>query len=63
MKGTKALSRYECMTTKLLEKYPKYRNINITGSIEDYIMHDLGYNKLYRCCNSICIDICVKNSC
>ena len=53
VKGTKALSRYECMTNKLLEKYPKYRNINIIGSIEDYIMHDLGYNKLYRCGNSI----------
>lgn len=53
VKGTKALSRYECMTNKLLEKYPEYRNINITGSIEDYIMHDLGYNKLYRCGNSI----------
>lgn len=53
VKGTKALSRYECMKNKLLEKYPKYRNINITGSIEDYIMHDLGYNKLYRCGNSI----------
>lgn len=53
VKGTKALSRYGCMTNKLLEKYPKYRNINITGSIEDYVMHDLGYNKLYRCGNSI----------
>ena len=53
VKGTKALSRYECMANKLLEKYDKYRNINITGSIEDYIMHDLGYNKLYRCGNSI----------
>lgn len=53
VKGTKALSRYECMTNKLLEKYDKYRNINITGSIEDYIMHDLGYSKLYRCGNSI----------
>ena len=53
VKGTKALSRYECMTNKLLEKYPKYRNINIEGSVEDYIMHDLGYNKLYRCGNSI----------
>lgn len=53
VKGTKALSRYECMTNKLLEKYDKYRNINITGSVEDYIMHDLGYNKLYRCGNSI----------
>ena len=53
VKGTKALSRYECMTNKLLEKYDKYRNINITGSIEDYVMHDLGYNKLYRCGNSI----------
>ena len=53
VKGTKSLSRYECMTNKLLEKYPKYRNINIVGSVEDYIMHDLGYNKLYRCGNSI----------
>ena len=53
VKGTKALSRYESMANKLLEKYPKYRNINITGSIEDYIMHDLGYSKLYRCGNSI----------
>ena len=53
VKGTKSLSRYECMTNKLLEKYPKYRNINIIGSIEDYIMHDLGYSKLYRCGNSI----------
>ena len=53
VKGTKSLSRYECMTNKLLEKYPKYRNINIIGSIEDYIMHDLGYNKLYICGNSI----------
>ena len=53
VKGTKALSRYECMTNKLLEKYPKYRNINIVGSVEDYIMHDLGYSKLYRCGNSI----------
>ena len=53
VKGTKALSRYECMTNKLLEKYPKYRNINIEGSVEDYIMHDLGYSKLYRCGNSI----------
>ena len=53
VKGTKALSRYECMASKLLEKYPKYRNINIIGSIEDYIMHDLGYSKLYRCGNSI----------
>ena len=53
VKGTKALSRYECMASKLLEKYDKYRNINITGSIEDYIMHDLGYSKLYRCGNSI----------
>ena len=53
VKGTKALSRYECMTNKLLEKYDKYRNINITGPIEDYVMHDLGYNKLYRCGNSI----------
>ena len=48
------LSRYECMTNKLLEKYHKYRDINIIGSIEDYVMHDLGYNKLYRCGNSIC---------
>ena len=53
VKGTKALSRYECMTNKLLEKYPKYRNINIECSVEDYIMHDLGYSKLYRCGNSI----------
>lgn len=53
VKGTKALSRYECMKNKLLEKYPEYRNINITGSIEDYVMHDLGYSKLYRCGNSI----------
>ena len=53
VKGTNALSRYECMASKLLEKYPKYRNINIEGSVEDYIMHDLGYNKLYRCGNSI----------
>lgn len=53
VKGTKALSRYECMANKLLEKYPKYRNINIEGSVEDYIMHDLGYSKLYRCGNSI----------
>lgn len=53
VKGTKALSRYECMANKLLEKYDKYRNINITGSIEDYVMYDLGYNKLYRCGNSI----------
>ena len=53
VKGTKSLSRYECMASKLLEKYDKYRNINITGSIEDYIMHDLGYSKLYRCGNSI----------
>ena len=53
VKGTKALSRYECMTNKLLEKYDKYRNINIIGSVEDYVMHDLGYNKLYRCGNSI----------
>ena len=53
VKGTKALSRYECMANKLLEKYDKYRNINIEGSVEDYIMHDLGYNKLYRCSNSI----------
>ena len=53
VKGTNVLSRYECMKNKLLEKYPKYRNINIIGSIEDYIMHDLGYNKLYRCGNSI----------
>ena len=53
VKGTKALSRYECMANKLLEKYPKYRNINIVGSVEDYIMHDLGYSKLYRCGNSI----------
>ena len=53
VKGTKSLSRYECMTNKLLEKYPKYRNINIVGSVEDYIMHDLGYSKLYRCGNSI----------
>ena len=53
VKGTKALSRYECMANKLLGKYDKYRNINITGSIEDYIMHDLGYSKLYRCGNSI----------
>ena len=53
VKGTKALSRYECMASKLLEKYNKYRNINIEGSIEDYIMHDLGYSKLYRCGNSI----------
>ena len=53
VKGTKALSRYECMANKLLEKYPKYRNINIVGSVENYIMHDLGYSKLYRCGNSI----------
>lgn len=53
VKGTNALSRYECMINKLLEKYDKYRNINIEGSVEDYIMHDLGYNKLYRCGNSI----------
>ena len=53
VKGTKSLSRYECMANKLLEKYPKYRNINIVGSVEDYIMHDLGYSKLYRCGNSI----------
>lgn len=53
VKGTKALSRYGCMTNKLLEKYDKYRNINIKGSVEDYVMHDLGYNKLYRCGNSI----------
>lgn len=53
VKGTKVLSRYECMKNKLLEKYPKYRNINIIGSIEDYVMHDLGYSKLYRCGNSI----------
>lgn len=53
VKGTKVLSRHECMKNKLLEKYPKYRNINIIGSIEDYVMHDLGYSKLYRCGNSI----------
>ena len=48
----KTLSRYQCMPYKLLQKYLEYSNISINGSKEDYIMNDLGYNKIYRCGNS-----------
>ena len=41
------------MPSKLLDKYPKYKNISISGSKEKYIMEDLGYYRIYRCGNSI----------
>ena len=47
------LSRNQCMSSKLLDKYPKYKNISISGSKEKYIMEDLGYYRIYRCGNSI----------
>ena len=53
IKKTNVLSRYQCMPFKLLQKYPEYKYINIKGSVEDYIMRDLGYRKIYRCGNSI----------
>ena len=37
------------MVHKLLKKYPKYNDIEISGSKENYIMGDLGYYKVYRC--------------
>lgn len=47
------LSRQQCMPKKLLEQYPKYKEYNIKGSTEEYIMRDLGYTRVYRCGNSI----------
>ena len=44
-----ALQRQTCMVHKLLKKYPKYNDIEISGSKENYIMGDLGYYKVYRC--------------
>jgi len=40
------------MPFKLLNKYPQYNLLNITGSVEKYIMEDLGYYRIYRCGNS-----------
>jgi hypothetical protein len=48
-----ALSRYACMPFKLLNKYPQYKDVNIEGSKERFIMEDLGYFRVYRCGNSI----------
>ena len=50
---TDCLSRYSCMTSKLLQKYPQYKEMNIIGSKEKFIMEDLGYYRIYRCGNSI----------
>ena len=47
------LSRQQCMPYKLLNKFPKYKNMQITGSKERFIMNDLGYHRVYRCGNSI----------
>jgi hypothetical protein len=52
VKYKSVLNRYSCTVESLLKKYPRYRDIKIEGSIEDYIMRDLGYNKVYRCGNS-----------
>lgn len=52
-KNNICLNRQSCMPCKLLEKYPQYKDINIVGSKERYIMEDLGYFRIYRCGNSI----------
>lgn len=51
--GINYRTRYQTMPYKLLKQYQEYNNIEINGSKEDYIMEDLGYNKIYRCGNSI----------
>ena len=52
VKYKSVLNRYSCMPHLLLKKYPKYKELKIEGSMEDYIMRDLGYCKVYRCGNS-----------
>ena len=52
-KNNYVLSRQQCMSFKLLQKYPQYKESNIIGSKEKYIMEDLGYYRVYRCGNSI----------
>lgn len=52
VKYKSVLNRYTCTVETLLNKYPIYKDIKIEGSIEDFIMRDLGYNKVYRCGNS-----------
>ena len=52
VKNKEILSRQQCMPFKLLQKYPQYNLLNITGSVEKYIMEDLGYYRIYRCGNS-----------
>lgn len=48
------LSRYQTMSYKLLNKFPQYQNCIVEkDSIEKYIMEDLGYNRIYRCGNSV----------
>jgi hypothetical protein len=47
------LSRQQCMPYKLLNKFPEYQSVQITGSKERFIMNDLGYYRVYRCGNSI----------
>ena len=52
VKYKSVLNRYTCTVETLLNKYPIYKDIKIEGSIEDFIMRNLGYNKVYRCGNS-----------
>jgi hypothetical protein len=52
------LSRYQTMPYKLLNKFPQYQYQYYISdrdriSIEKYIMEDLGYNRVYRCGNSV----------
>ena len=52
VKKEESLLRQQCMPCRLLKKFPQYKNIQITGSVEKYIMEDLGYIRIYRCGNS-----------
>ena len=52
VKKDTVLLRQQCMPCKLLKRFPDYASMNINGSVEKYIMEDLGYNRVYRCGNS-----------
>ena len=52
VKNNNVLLRQQCMPCKLLNKFPLYKGLNINGSVEKFIMEDLGYIRIYRCSNS-----------
>ena len=52
VKKEDVLYRQQCMPCKLLKKFPIYRDTAINGSVEKFIMEDLGYYRVYRCSNS-----------